>query len=974
MSQRNYQPESPERVASALAFIDPTDREIWVKMAMATKAALGDIGFDIWSSWSEGADSFSATDARDVWRSAKETGGTGAATLFWHARNNGWKDDGSFQAPAALTAEQIAAREAQRAHAAAEEAARRGAAADLAKALRDAGSKEISDHPYIKRKGAGLKYGAGIRRGSFPQRGWDDALLVPIYGADRNVMSLEAISADGEKIGLKDGARSGGFYPVGQFMAAETNPSRIVIVAEGLATAAACQAATGYPAVVAFSVGNLRGAGETVKRMCPDARLVIAADLGAEAKARAAAIALGACLVVPHGEGLEDGNDFWDARDILGGKLVAAQFEEAIAAGPLEAEVVASEQALRPDAARQDAAVREQAAQASPVVHAEAEEIPDELAARLLPKFEERSAQPVTIQSASSVTTATSSEDPDFDKHFAVLGFDRSTIFVYSHSRTQVLTTSASALSKASGLIELAPLNWWEYYFQKAGKGGSGLDAAAAADWLVRLAEKRGIYDDSRVRGRGVWLDDGRLVFHHGNFLTVDGVQTELSNIRSRHVYEGAAAISSAADTRMTASEGAALTATACRFRWSHSGSGLLMAGWAFLAPVCGALNWRSHIWVTGAAGSGKSTLLDKFLAQLMPSDWLLSLQGSSTEAGVRQKLKGDARPVLIDEFECNTEADVKRIESILTLIRQSSSETGAEVARGTISGHAMSFRIRSAFCLASVGVSLSRQTDEDRLTRLELAAEAVGDWDTLERELEAIAADHTYGQRMFARALKMLPVIRESAAVISRVAGKHFGRQRDGDQFGTLLAGAWCLQKDKAPTEAEAKVLIEGQDWASLGAGASVQVNDSRQALDAILSSPVRVDQRTFSVAQLIEVAAGGAMAGTGSLPAFDQAVHSLGLHGIRISEGEDPRRLMFAMARRELVKLVEGTDFETDLIGRLARLPGAWKSKVKKPGEVGPPEKARFAGATSRYVSIPLSLCGSGEDVDATNDDHPF
>jgi len=974
MSQRNHQPESPERVASALAFVDPSDRETWVKMAMATKAALGDLGFDIWNSWSEGSDSYSQSDARDVWRSAKETGGTGAATLFWHARNNGWKDDGSFQAPPALTAEQVAEREAQRAHEAAKDAARRAAAANLAKTLRDAGSKEICDHPYIKRKGAGLKYGAGIRRGSFPQRGWDDALLVPIYGADREVMSLEAISADGEKIGLKDGARSGGFYPVGQFMAAETNPSRIVIIAEGLATAAACQAATGYPAVVAFSVGNLRGAGETVKRMCPDARLVVAADLGAEVKARAAAVALGACLVVPQGDGLEKGNDFWDARNVLGGKLVAAQFEEAIAAGPLEAEVVASEKALRPDAARQDAAVREQAAEASPVVYAEAEEISDELAAQLLPKFEERSAQPVTIQPASSVTSEASGQEPDFDKHFAVLGFDRSTIFVYSHSRKQVLTTSASALSKASGLIELAPLNWWEFYFQKQGKGGSGLDAASATDWLVRLAEKRGVYDNSRVRGRGVWLDDGRLVFHHGNFLTVDGVQTELGNIRSRHVYEGAAAISSAAATPMTAAEGAALTATACRFRWSHSGSGLLMAGWAFLAPVCGALDWRPHIWVTGGAGSGKSTILRDFLSKLVPSDWLLRLQGSSTEAGVRQRLKGDARPVLIDEFECNTEADAKRIESILTLIRQSSSETDTEVARGTVTGNAMSFMVRSAFCLASVGVSLSRQTDEDRLTRLELAAEAVGDWDTLERELKAIAADHAYGQRMFARALRMLPVIRESAAVISRVAGKYFKHQRDGDQFGTLLAGAWCLQQDRAPTEAEALVLLKGQDWAGLGAGVSVQVNDSRQSLDAILSSPVRVDQRTFSVAQLIEVAAGGAMAASGSQPAFDQAVHTLGLHGIRISEGEDPRRLMFAMARRELVKLVEGTDFETDLIGRLARLPGAWKSKVKKPGEVGPPEKARFAGAPSRYVSIPLSLCSTGDDAAAAGDDKPF
>ena len=42
-----------DRIEDALQFIDPSDRDTWLKMGMAIKSELGDSGFEIWERWSE---------------------------------------------------------------------------------------------------------------------------------------------------------------------------------------------------------------------------------------------------------------------------------------------------------------------------------------------------------------------------------------------------------------------------------------------------------------------------------------------------------------------------------------------------------------------------------------------------------------------------------------------------------------------------------------------------------------------------------------------------------------------------------------------------------------------------------------------------------------------------------------------------------------------------------------------------------
>src|SRR3546814_4223950 len=118
-------------------------------------------------------------------------------------------------------------------------------------------------------------------------------------------------------------------------------------------------------------------------------------------------------------------------------------------------------------------------------------------------------------------------------------------------------------------------------------------------------------------------------------------------------------------------------------FRWTKPGSAALLSGWVALAPLCGALRWRPHVWLTGGAGSGKTTVLNEYVHPLMAGCDLFA-QGNSSEAGIRQELKADALPVLFDESEQNDEREAARVQAVLALNRQASTESEAKTFKGT--------------------------------------------------------------------------------------------------------------------------------------------------------------------------------------------------------------------------------------------------------------------------------------------------
>src|SRR4051794_41007386 len=87
---RIMMPPDRERVREALAHVPANDRELWLRMGMAVKSALGEDGYDVWDEWSQRDDSYSERDAHAVWRSISTNGKVTSGTLFHEAMSHGY--------------------------------------------------------------------------------------------------------------------------------------------------------------------------------------------------------------------------------------------------------------------------------------------------------------------------------------------------------------------------------------------------------------------------------------------------------------------------------------------------------------------------------------------------------------------------------------------------------------------------------------------------------------------------------------------------------------------------------------------------------------------------------------------------------------------------------------------------------------------------------------------------------------------
>jgi len=543
------------------------------------------------------------------------------------------------------------------------------------------------------------------------------------------------------------------------------------------------------------------------------------------------------------------------------------------------------------------------------------------------------------------------------------LGYDRDYYFIYHHGKKQILTLTVGSFGK-NGLITLAPLNWWEKSDFMANKKKPEIDTDAALDWIVQACIAKGVFDPSCVRGRGAWEDEERLVFHLGDRLWVDGKITNLEEINSKFVYERKFRMPTLPETALTTAEGQHILEICRKFRWSMPASGALLAGWMALAPICGALAWRPHIWVTGGAGSGKSTIME-FL------HWLMNgmdkyAQGNSSEAGIRQKLAGDAIPVLFDESESNTEKDANRMQSVLSLIRQSSSDSAAETFKGTQFGNAVSYHVRSMFCLSSIQVALTQQADVERLSVLRLRpkrdkapkASKADEWIKLRDSIYALQTDKTVPGRLFLRSLKLIPIIRVNIELFSHVCTKRFGTRREGDQYGALLAGCWSLVSNELVTEQQAEELVNTFNWDEFTENSETE--ESEKALSALMEAHLRIGNLTLTVFEVITMASNAVQGGNPPLTT-DEAGRVLRRYGMAI-RGAD---LLLANTSMALQHLMENTPFGADLRGQLRRLPGAASNDNKT---------VKFNGVGSKVMSLPLELIISDYQPRLVADDSPI
>lgn len=883
-AQQKIRDLTEDEICVALSYLSPYDRDMWVKMSFAIKSELGDGGFSIWDDWSRGADDYNERDANHVWKSGKVGGKVTIATLVWEAQQQGFK----LEAPedAKLDEDQAEERKRVRAEARAksarEERERRAAALVQAEAIWS-GAAPASEHPYLTKKGVKSH---GLRVGQWPLR----KKTGEVYGMAENVLLIPMRNAKGQLTSLQgvyDRMPSGFTQGKTYLKDGEKSGSWFMIgqIADG------CK--------IAFCEGYATGA--TIHELT-GWTVIVCFDRGN--------LTTVAEQIRPNTPGIEmvicaDNDQFHAPGKTNDGVLDAKRAGAAIGA-----------KVLIP----QFANLEGEPTDFNDLYTREGKE-------ETLFQLGFEPAKPKTIEAAND-------NDP-----FYPLGYNRGDYFYLVTGTKQITKLTASQHSKAH-MMQLAPLSYWMTEYP----GRTGVSWDTAADEMIQRCQAIGVFSMDIVRGRGAWMDEGRVVFHSGSHLWVDGQVMDITAIRSKFVYERDLDLAQPHDRGLTDDEGRELMGIASQFRWSKPASGALLAGFVALAALCGALEWRPHIWLTGGAGCGKTTVLNHFIHLLMGGMDMFA-QGNSTEAGMRQQLGSDALPVLFDESEQNNDREAGRVQNVLSLIRQASSQSDAKTYKGSVSGEAMHFEIRSMFCLSSIQVGMKGQADFERLTVLALRPktedkDAANSWDSLKGRLNALRRDKDLPSRLFRRSLDLLPTTLENIKTFVDAASRHFGDVRSGDQYGTLLAGCWSLTSKKLATPEEAVAMINSFEWEEFRE--NLEMDDSTKALGALLEAQIRIGGGTGSatVYEIVMAATGAVSIGSVMTPADAEA--TLQRYGMRAQGGE----LLLSNNSLALAELLKNTAYAADWRGQLLRVQGVRRFE----------RSVKFNGTNSRCVAVPL------------------
>ena len=148
---------------------------------------------------------------------------------------------------------------------------------------------------YLERKGVN---GYGVRYSPAGN------LVIPMLDAERRIHGLQVIYAE------KKGGRDKDFWPAGLAKKGHFfligNPDRLLLIAEGYATAASIHEATGHPVAVAFDAGNLLPVAQALHAKYKRAKILICADDDYRtegnpgvAHAKTAALAVDGSVVIP---------------------------------------------------------------------------------------------------------------------------------------------------------------------------------------------------------------------------------------------------------------------------------------------------------------------------------------------------------------------------------------------------------------------------------------------------------------------------------------------------------------------------------------------------------------------------------------------------------------------------------------------------------------------------------------------------
>lgn len=529
----------------------------------------------------------------------------------------------------------------------------------------------------------------------------------------------------------------------------------------------------------------------------------------------------------------------------------------------------------------------------------------------------------------------------NLEEPFKILGFDGSNYYYIGIRGQKIIALTASAHTR-NNLFKLASEDYWNAIFP----GERGIKWDTAVSWLIDASERMGIFTPFSVRrGRGAWLDDGRKIFHLGDKVLLEGKQYKPFDIKSEFVYEAEKKIVLPNLEALDNDNAKKLIEICEGFNWENPLSGKLLAGWCVIAGICGMLEWRPHIWITGGSNTGKTTATKVVRSMLKP--FSRSFGGGGTEPGIRRSIQKDAIPVIIDEAEGENKRQREKIKAVLFLARQASS--GDIIAMAGKDGQVEEFIARSCFCFSSINPSMDSEPDQTRITQLTLVPDYSGSpqyiiekYEKLKDITEATITPE-FASGVLMRAFHNIENLLYNIKIFQKAGSAIFKRPRIGEQLSPLIAGAYMCHSTGRISYENAVKWMAGHNWENHLPEESSK--DIWKLLRVILSYRFRFTDGNKTIEKTLGqmILAISTYHTSGDL--YLEEIRQL---GIDVIKNEDV--FYIANASPALEKILNNTPWEKGWGKRLKELPGA---KLTKDGP-----HYYCPALKERGTSIPLAL----------------
>ena len=544
------------------------------------------------------------------------------------------------------------------------------------------------------------------------------------------------------------------------------------------------------------------------------------------------------------------------------------------------------------------------------------------------------------------------------------LGFmeDAKTVTYYARTRREVVKLKPSE-HKAEFLLMMADISEWASWLFPD-KDDAWIEEHEAKIWkearvqLMAAARVAGRFDAEKLRKIGIWEEvmEGKpgLIYNAGNacyFMTQPGgAPVKVDCLQERHIYAADKAMPAPIDEPLSYEDGRRLVAFLSSRQWEIEGAGDLVSGWIVNSLLAGVAERRPHLWITAPAETGKTVLHDDVAAIL--GDTAVLLEGAATsEAGMRQKLAGYARPVLFDELEGDG-VDNKKIEDgALKIMRTAYASEAGAITKGGEDGTPREYPVRCGVMCFSVLPALEKATDKSRCLNLRMVPLPMDKrreiWARQEEGREMVEQDGFTG-RLIHRVMVEWQHIRENIKTLSEHLKDELGARRS-ELIAHLMAGCYALTHGGAVDEsALAHALKVAQTYEET----EEQACEELECLGVILDALAQYDGiPSKSTARRLckDVSSGGAE----EKAAAERALASRGMRWR--TDGAERLQIQGSPVHNGIKELLTGTRWGNGLIVRVIGAgcvggnPNAYGIKVCN---------AKIAGRVCRVLLIPASL----------------